>query len=112
MINTNTSLSTRYLLLISIFGSLIYTGCRVYPTLVSQKPAHINRMWSIYKADNAGTAYSAIDQLNLANVSQLQVAWTHKFNDAPEGSRGANSESNPIIIDGLMYTMSARHRVY
>ena len=112
MINSNTSLTTRYLLLISIFSSLIYTGCRIYPTLVSQKPAHINRTWSIYKADNAGTAYSAIDQLNLANVNQLQVAWRHKFNDAPEGSRGANSESNPIIIDGLMYTMSARHRVY
>jgi len=112
MAKINISLSRRSVLLLSLCGVLTYTGCKVYPSLVSEKPADINRTWSVYKADNAGTAYSAIDQVNLTNVSQLEVAWTHKFNDAPQGSRGSTSESNPIIIDGVMYTMSARHRVY
>lgn len=112
MIKTNTLLSKRSLLLLSLFGSVVYTGCKVYPSLVSDKPVNINRTWSVYKADGEGTAYSILDQVNLENVNQLELAWTHKFNDAPQGSRGGNSESNPIIIDGVMYTMSARHRIY
>src|SRR5688500_5578974 len=102
----------RSVLVLTLLGTLIYTGCKVYPTLVADKPVDINRTWSVYKADNEGTAYSVLDQVNLSNVNQLEVAWTHKFNDAPQGSRGGSSESNPIIIDGVMYTMSARHRVY
>ncbi|MES3018271.1 MAG: PQQ-binding-like beta-propeller repeat protein [Bacteroidota bacterium] len=112
MTTFSTLLSKRSALLATILGTLIYTSCKVYPTLVRDKPVDINRTWSVYKADNEGTAYSVLDQVNLSNVNQLQVAWTHKFNDAPQGSRGGSSESNPIIIDGVMYTMSARHRIY
>ncbi len=106
-----TLLIKRSALVAGLLGILIYTGCKVYPTL-GLKTVDINRTWSVYKADSEGTAYSVLDQVNLSNVSQLEVAWTHKFSDAPQGSRGGSSESNPIIIDGVMYTMSARHRVY
>lgn len=105
-------LSKRTALLVVLLGTLFYTGCKVYPILVAERPADRNRTWSVYKADNEGTSYSVLDQVNLDNVNQLQVAWTHRFSDAPQGSRGGSSESNPIIIDGVMYTMSARHRVY
>lgn len=111
MIAPHTLLSKR-LTLLSALLALIYTGCKVYPSLVAEKPVDLNRTWSVYKADSEGTAYSVLDQINLNNVSQIEVAWTHKFSDAPQGSRGGSSESNPIIIDGVMYTMSARHRVY
>lgn len=111
MITPITLLSKQRTLVAILFGILFYTGCKVYPSL-TVKPVNIDRTWSVYKADSEGTAYSPLDQVNLQNVSQLQVAWTHKFSDAPPGSRGETSESNPIIIDGVMYTMSARHRVY
>lgn len=112
MNKNNTLHIRRSILLLAFAGTLVYTGCKVYPSLVSEKTVDINRTWSVYKADKAGTAYSVIDQINLSNISQLESAWTHKFNDAPQGSRGSSSESNPIIIDGVMYTMSARHHVY
>ncbi len=112
MISPYCFLAKRYALTAILLSAMIYTGCKVYPTLVAQKPADINRTWSKYKADNEGTAYSALEQINLSNVAELQVAWTHRFSDAPQGSRGGTSESNPIIIDGVMYTMSARHRAY
>ena len=111
MITPITLLYKRYALVTALLGIMTYTGCKVYPSLVV-KPVDINRSWSVYKADSEGTAYSALDEVNLNNVNQLQLAWTHKFSDAPQGSRGESSESNPIIIDGIMYTMSARHRVY
>ena len=91
-------------------GMMIYTGCMVYPTLV--KKSSRERTWAVYKADAEGTGYSVLNQINTENVQQLKLAWTHTFSDAPKGSRGGNSESNPIILDGVMYTLSARHRVY
>ena len=112
MMSPHISQSKRTVLLIVLIGTLLYTGCKVYPTLVANKQVDINRTWSIYKADSEGTGYSPLDQVNLNNVKQLEVAWKHKFSDAPQGSTGSSSESNPIIIDGVMYTMSARHRIY
>jgi quinoprotein glucose dehydrogenase len=112
MTNPKNLLRKRSAYLLAFVATLVYTGCKVYPGLMAEKTVDINRTWSIYKADSEGTAYSVLDQINSSNISQLEPAWTHKFNDAPQGSRGGNSESNPIIIDGVMYTMSARHRVY
>ncbi|WP_411273619.1 PQQ-binding-like beta-propeller repeat protein [Daejeonella sp.] len=106
-----TLLCIRSALVPVIIGILINTGCKVYSAFYV-KPVDINRTWAVYKADSEGTAYSLLEQVNIGNVSQLGLAWTYKFNDAPQNSRGGNSESNPIIIDGVMFTMSARHRVY
>ena len=71
-----------------------------------------NRTWSAYKADAASSSYSVLQQVNKDNVHQLQLAWTFNPNDAAEGSRFGASQCNPIIIDGVMYTASARHRIY
>lgn len=97
-------------LLLGLAGILIYTGCKVYPS--PENKINTERTWSVYKADAASTGYSVLNQINTRNVTQLEIAWTHQFDDAPKGSRGSSSESNPIIIDGILYTMSARHRVY
>ncbi|RRB07328.1 outer membrane protein assembly factor BamB family protein [Larkinella rosea] len=71
-----------------------------------------NRSWSIYKADAESTSYSELNQINVANAGQLKLAWTFHPNDAKTGARAGSSECNPIIIDGILYATSARHRVY
>ena len=70
------------------------------------------RTWSAYKADAASSSYSVLKEINKENVSQLKPAWTFNPGDAAEGSRFAGSQCNPIIIDGIMYAASARHRIY
>jgi quinoprotein glucose dehydrogenase len=70
------------------------------------------RTWSVYKADAASSSYSPLKEINKENVHQLKLAWTFNPNDAAEGSRFAASQCNPIIIDGVMYLASARHRIY
>lgn len=70
------------------------------------------RTWSVYKADVASTSYSPLDDINKNNVKKLQLAWTFYPNDARSKERISNSECNPIIIDGVMYATSARHRLY
>ncbi|RRB17384.1 outer membrane protein assembly factor BamB family protein [Larkinella knui] len=71
-----------------------------------------NRTWSVYKADAESTSYSTLDQITATNVHQLQLAWTFHPNDAKTGARPGSSECNPIVIDGILYATSARHRVY
>ena len=80
---------------------LIFMGCN------NQESA-----WSVYKADAESSSYSALEEINKENVHQLKIAWTFNPNDAAEGSRFAASQCNPIIIDGIMYVASARHRIY
>jgi quinoprotein glucose dehydrogenase len=71
-----------------------------------------NRTWSMYKADEASSSYSPLTQINKENVHHLKVAWIFNPNDAFESSRFGKSECNPIVIDGVMYATSARHRMY
>ena len=73
---------------------------------------HQERTWSVYKADAESSSYSVLKSINRENVHRLKLAWTFNPNDAAEGSRFVGSQCNPIIIDGVMYAASARHRIY
>lgn len=98
------------LLFLSATSFCIYSGCRTLRT--SGLKTDLNRTWSMYKADAESSGYSVLDEINKDNVAQLSLAWKHAFSDAPEGAGPISSESNPIIVDNVMYTLSARHRVY
>ncbi len=52
--------------------------------------------------------YSSSTQINQSNVNQLQVAWTYDSGDAFKGSE---MQSNPIIVDGLLYATTPKMRV-
>ena len=71
-----------------------------------------DRSWSVYKADQASTSFSPLDQINTKNVEKLIPVWTSSFKDMKDGARAGSSECNPIIIDGVMYVTSAKHWVY
>lgn len=68
--------------------------------------------WSTYKADEKSTSYSPLEQINVTNVNQLKNIWTFQINDVPQGEQPVSSQSNPIIIDGVMYINSAKQTVY
>lgn len=71
-----------------------------------------NRTWSVYKADKASSSYSRLDAIDRQNVADLKLAWTFNPGDGRAGAGPGNAECNPIIIDGVMYATSARHRLY
>ena len=54
--------------------------------------------WNRSHGDNGGTRYSALDQINRQNVTNLQVAWTYHSKDGMD-----NIQCNPIVVDDLMY---------
>ena len=56
------------------------------------------RTWHRSHGDNGGTRFSALAQINRANVTNLQVAWTYHARD------GSNYiQCNPIVVDGVMF---------
>jgi len=91
----------KYTLLILLPAFLLYMGCQ------NQEPT-----WGVYKADAESSSYSVLKEINKENVHQLKLVWTFNPDDAAEGSRFGASQCNPIIIDGIMYVASARHRIY
>ncbi|NVJ46282.1 MAG: PQQ-binding-like beta-propeller repeat protein [Cytophagia bacterium] len=57
--------------------------------------------WDTYHGDATASHYSSLNQINKSNVSQLELAWIFNAGDFDERTQ---IQSNPIVIDGLLYT--------
>jgi quinoprotein glucose dehydrogenase len=64
--------------------------------------------WPLYGGTTDNTHYSTLDEITPANVKQLQVAWTYETHDEFPGSE---MQSNPIIVDGVLYATTPKLRV-
>jgi quinoprotein glucose dehydrogenase len=84
--------------------------------------------WPTYLHDPGGTRYSPLTQIDVNNVTRLQVAWTYHMRppsaprtdtqaesvNVPAGrgnGRFAPSEASPLIINGTMYLPTPYGRV-
>jgi quinoprotein glucose dehydrogenase len=54
--------------------------------------------WTRSHGGDAGTRFSALNQITRENVGDLRVAWTYRSGDG-----GGNIQCNPIVVDGVMY---------
>lgn len=71
-------------------------------------PTLAYRDWSVYSGGPEGVHYSALDQINRANVGQLKLAWRY---DSGDEFKGSEMESNPIIIGRTLYSTTPKLRV-
>ena len=62
--------------------------------------------WPQYHRTYNGWRYSPLDQVNKANVGKLKVAWIHQGGDITHGI-----QETPIVIDGVVYSITAGNRV-
>lgn len=95
------------LLLVALSSTLILIGCKK-----DTSDRHNQGSWSTYRADAASSNYSPLDQINTSNVAQLQPAWTFEMKDMAADSRPGLSQCTPIVVDGVLYTMSAKSLLY
>ncbi len=72
----------------------------------SASPTESYTTWKEYGGSPDDAQYSALKQINTANVSQLQQAWFY-----PAGNNGFRFGSNPIVIDGTMYVIGKSNSV-
>lgn len=77
------------------------------PAQTSKRPAKTGQKsrlnntvdWATYRGDNEGSAYSSLNQITTENVQSLEEVWTYDARKIV----GPGMESNPIIINGVMY---------
>ena len=87
------------LLILPVFLLLLFASCR--------RDKDEYRTWEVYKGDPGSTAYSALDQINRDNVSQLEVAWVYRSGF----KSNSGSQANPVIIDGVMFLVTPALKV-
>jgi quinoprotein glucose dehydrogenase len=64
--------------------------------------------WPVYSGNDEHTHYSTLGQVTPQNVTQLRVVWTY---DTHDEFKGSEMQSNPIVIDGVLYATSPKLRV-
>jgi glucose dehydrogenase len=88
----------------------ISAACTVY--LQSQPaglPSTRNGDWPNYTADNTGSRYSPLAQIDASNFSKLEVAWRYKTDNL--GPRPEYKlEGTPVAIKGILYTTGGTRR--
>ena len=62
--------------------------------------------WPTYWGDYQGTHFSALDQINAANVKNLQMAWMSPLPGT------YTTEATPIVVDGIMYAAGGSGDVF
>src|SRR6202167_3544152 len=65
--------------------------------------------WPSYAADLAGTRYRPLDQINAANFSKLEVAWTFKT-DSIRNRKEFKLEGTPLMMNGIVYATAGSRR--
>ena len=73
------------------------------------QPSTRNGEWPHYNADNRGSRYSPLDQINGSNFSTMRVAWRFKTDNL--GPRPEYKlEGTPLMIKGVLYTTGGTRR--
>ena len=89
-------------------GSLLIVTLALV-TLTAQSSSNGSRgakpytTWTAYQGGAHSSQYSALDQINKSNVSQLEVAWTYPV--------AGNITFNPIVVDNVMYVQGTGNAI-
>jgi quinoprotein glucose dehydrogenase len=72
-------------------------------------PSTRNGDWPHYTADNTGSRYSPLAQIDASNFNKLEVAWRYKTDNL--GPRPEYKlEGTPVAIKGVLYTTGGTRR--
>ncbi|WP_109677132.1 outer membrane protein assembly factor BamB family protein [Dyadobacter jejuensis] len=78
----------------------------------SIRPYQSTQDWPEYNGNGSRNHYSALDQINKGNVTTLKVAWTYRSGGADTTLNRSQMQCNPIIIDGVLYGVSANTQAF
>jgi alcohol dehydrogenase (cytochrome c) len=53
--------------------------------------------WLMWRGTQSSLGFSRLDELDRDNVAGLELAWSHKLDDAP------SQEGTPLVYDGVLY---------
>ena len=64
------------------------------------------RGWAAYGGGPEQIRYSRLDQINRANVKQLEQAWTY------DSGETGGLQTQPIVVDGVLYGVTPTHKTF
>jgi quinoprotein glucose dehydrogenase len=83
---------------------LAITAVATFPLLFLAQEKQ--REWAAYGGGPEQIRYSSLQQINRANVRQLEVAWTYDT-----GEMGG-LQTQPVIVDGVLYAYTPTHKTF
>ncbi len=102
----------------SMWASVIFGACAV--VLAPLAPSSVDAQevergtpvgeWRQWGADNYGTRYSSLDQIDASNFEQLGVEWIWRGDNFSPGGPDPILRSTPIYADGRLYTVAGSRR--
>ncbi|MFZ1790121.1 MAG: PQQ-binding-like beta-propeller repeat protein [Saprospiraceae bacterium] len=84
--------------------------CIFFNSCIESK--HKNVDWLAYNGGDDCNHYSEADEINKENVDQLKVAWIYESEGADTVHHSTQMQCNPIIIDGILYGVSAGSQAF
>lgn len=90
-------------LLLYILMSVVLLACN--------QPKKKYSDWRVYGGSNENIKYSNLDQIDTTNVTELQPAWIY-HSENNDKTRFGPIESNAIIIDGTLYGVSPKMKLF
>ena len=81
------------------------------PATTAGAPEHSPDDWAHYLGDRATSQYSALVQIDTANVARLTPAWSYASGDLDSLDRG-QIQCNPLVIDGILYGTNPRLKAF
>jgi len=82
---------------------------------ISRKPvdaASVQKDWSHYGNSSNNDRFAALDQINVDNVNQLQVAWTFRTGDVPQSTgAGAEDQTTPLQVGDKVFVCTPSNNV-
>ena len=85
-------------------------GATAVREVISKNAPAMN--WNEYNGDGARSHYTELGQLTKENVGRLRVAWTYSSVGVDSVLNGTQMQCNPIVIDGILYGVSANTQVF
>ena len=82
-----------------VSGRLLFCFCVQSPRGGADWPAYGG-------GPEAGTRYSALQQINRGNVGRLRMVWSYDTDDG-----AGDPQTQPIMVDGVLYGLTPRHKV-
>jgi len=64
--------------------------------------------WPLHNLDLAGSRFSTVDQISVANVASLAPRWLFQTGVID----GVSNQTTPVVVDGVMYVTDPRGSVY
>ncbi|MCZ2495552.1 membrane-bound PQQ-dependent dehydrogenase, glucose/quinate/shikimate family [Xylophilus sp. Kf1] len=83
------------------------------PGLTPVRPGEEQKNWEHYGNTAGGSRFAALDQIDRANVGQLQVAWTYHTGDVPDSptGNGAEDQQTPLQVGDKVFLCTPHNNI-